>query len=199
MSSSSSSSSTSSSQPRPHYSTAPANNSPPPQQTVRTSIRPDTTERRVLVIGKGISISGTITDAERVVIEGVLESKLVRANEISISPTGVFTGDADVEDAEVSGSAEGVITARGSLIVRAPGRVAGTVRCRRLQVEDGGQITGQVEMLTDASPTPAAAPAETVQPPESRLSESRLSESRHTDSRSSDTPSAMPIKPDLIS
>jgi Nif-specific regulatory protein len=37
------------------------------------------------------------------------------------------------------------------------GRVLGTARCRRLQVEDGGQITGQIEMITDA-PRPAAAP-----------------------------------------
>jgi cytoskeletal protein CcmA (bactofilin family) len=27
--------------------------------------------------------------------------------------------------------------------------VLGTARCRRLQVEDGGQITGRIEMLTD--------------------------------------------------
>jgi cytoskeletal protein CcmA (bactofilin family) len=33
--------------------------------------------------------------------------------------------------------------------VRASGKVLGTARCRRLQVEDGGQITGHIEMLTD--------------------------------------------------
>jgi cytoskeletal protein CcmA (bactofilin family) len=35
------------------------------------------------------------------------------------------------------------------LLVRSTGRVLGTARCRRLQVEDGGQITGHIEMLTD--------------------------------------------------
>jgi cytoskeletal protein CcmA (bactofilin family) len=38
--------------------------------------------------------------------------------------------------------------------VRSSGRVLGTARCRRLQVEDGGQITGRMEMLGDAM-TPA--------------------------------------------
>jgi cytoskeletal protein CcmA (bactofilin family) len=56
-----------------------------------------------------------------------------------------------VEDAEIAGMIDGTLTARGSLIVRATGKVLGTARCRRLQVEDGGQITGRIEMLTDQS------------------------------------------------
>ena len=45
----------------------------------------------------------------------------------------------------------GTLTARGSLIVRATGHLLGTARCRRLQVEDGGQISGHMEMLTDGA------------------------------------------------
>ncbi len=63
---------------------------------------------------------------------------------------GVFKGEVEVEDAEVAGTIDGTLTARGNLIVRATGRVLGTARCRRLQVEDGGQITGRIEMLTEA-------------------------------------------------
>jgi len=36
-------------------------------------------------------------------------------------------------------------------MVRATGRVLGTARFRRLQVEDGGQISGQTEMLTEGA------------------------------------------------
>ena len=54
-------------------------------------------------------------------------------------------------DAEVAGTIDGTLTARGNLIVRATGKVLGTARCRRLQVEDGGQITGRIEMLTEGS------------------------------------------------
>ena len=65
----------------------------------------------------------------------------------------------EVEDAEIGGTIDGTVTARGSLIVRSTGRVLGTARCRRLQVEDGGQITGTIEMITEAarpdSPRPA--------------------------------------------
>ena len=47
---------------------------------------------------------------------------------------------------------------RGSLVVRATGKVLGTARCRRLQVEDGGQITGHMEMLTEQQRSEPARP-----------------------------------------
>ncbi len=119
----------------------------------------DPAERRTLVVSRGISVQGTISDAERLVIEGVVEASLLQATEVSISNGGMFKGSVEVEDAEIGGTIDGTVTARGSLIVRSTGRVLGTARCRRLQVEDGGQITGTIEMITEAarpdSPRPA--------------------------------------------
>ena len=115
-------------------------------------------ERRTLVVGRGISVQGVVQDAERLVVEGTVEASMINAAELSISPGGVFKGEVEVEDAEVAGTIDGTLTARGNLIVRATGRVLGTARCRRLQVEDGGQITGRIEMLTEA-PRAMAAPA----------------------------------------
>ncbi len=85
----------------------------------------------------------------------MVEASMIHAQELSISPGGVFKGEVEVEEAEVAGTIDGTLTARGSLIVRASGRVLGTARCRRLQVEDGGQITGRIEMLTGDAPAPA--------------------------------------------
>ncbi len=115
-------------------------------------------ERRTLVVGRGISVQGTVQDAERLVVEGTVEASMIHATELSISPGGMFKGEVEVEDAEVAGTIDGTLTARGNLIVRATGKVLGTARCRRLQVEDGGQITGRIEMLTEgAAPRPAPA------------------------------------------
>ena len=120
----------------------------------------DAAERRTLVVGRGIRVQGTVQDAERLVVEGTVEATMIHATELSISPGGVFKGEVEVEEAEVAGTIDGTLTARGSLQVRATGRVLGTARCRRLQVEDGGQITGRMEMLTDTPPSrPAVAPA----------------------------------------
>jgi len=120
----------------------------------------DPAERRTLVVGRGISLQGTVQDAERLVVEGTVEATMIHASELSIAPGGIFKGEVEVEEAEIAGTIDGTLTARGSLQVRASGRVLGTARCRRLQVEDGGQITGRIEMLTEAAPArPAGAPA----------------------------------------
>ncbi|MBB3173829.1 cytoskeletal protein CcmA (bactofilin family) [Endobacter medicaginis] len=117
--------------------------------------RPALNERRTLVVGRGISVQGTVQDAERLVVEGTVESSLIAAAELSVAQGGVFRGAVEVEDAEVAGTIDGTLTARGNLIVRATGRLIGTAKCRRLQVEDGGQVSGHLEMITGDAPKPA--------------------------------------------
>ncbi len=151
---------------RPPFTTAPAPQATPsavspPRPGLTPTRGPvrDPSERRTLVVGRGISVQGTVQDAERLVVEGTVEASMIHATELSISPGGVFKGEVEVEDAEIAGTIDGTLTARGSLVVRTTGRVLGTARCRRLQVEDGGQITGRIEMLTDQPKNEAARPA----------------------------------------
>jgi cytoskeletal protein CcmA (bactofilin family) len=131
----------------------------------------DPGERRTLVVGRGITLHGTINDAERLVVEGTVEASTIRAAELLVIHGGVFKGEIEVEEAEIAGTIDGVITARTSLIVRASGSVMGRARCRRLQVEDGGQLTGQIEMLTDANVGSPTAPAASSLPSPSPLSD----------------------------
>lgn len=113
-------------------------------------------ERRTLVVGRGISLQGNVQDAERLVVEGTIEATMINAAELVIANGGMFKGEVQVDDAEVAGTIDGTLTVRNTLVVRASGKLLGTARCRRLQVEDGGQITGRIEMLTaDTAATPA--------------------------------------------
>jgi cytoskeletal protein CcmA (bactofilin family) len=122
-------------------------------------------ERRTLVVGRGISVQGTVQDAERLVVEGTVEASLIHATELAIIQGGIFKGEVEVEDAEIAGTIDGTLTVRGSLVVRASGRVLGTARCRRLQVEDGGQINGKFEMLTEsAGRLETAMPRQAIEP-----------------------------------
>ena len=125
--------------------------------------RPQAAERRTLVVGRGISVQGVVQDAERLVVEGTVEATMIHAAELSIAQGGVFRGEVEVEEAEVAGTIDGTLTARGNLVVRATGKVLGTARCRRLQVEDGGAITGRIEMLSDSPETAPRAEAPRVQ------------------------------------
>ena len=123
---------------------------PPPQRPAPGA------ERRTLVVGKGISVQGTVQDAERLVVEGTVEASMIRATELSIAQGGVFKGAVEVEEAEIAGTIDGTLTARSNLIVRATGKVLGTAHYRRLQVEDGGQITGELKMTAEGrNPEPA--------------------------------------------
>jgi cytoskeletal protein CcmA (bactofilin family) len=153
---------------RPPFTTTPT---PQPAAAVQPTPRPgigpiraparDPSERRTLVVGRGISVQGTVQDAERLVVEGTVEASMIHATELAISPGGIFKGEVEVEDAEIAGTIDGTLTVRAGLVVRSTGRVLGTARCRRLQVEDGGQITGRIEMLTDGAaprPEPVRAP-----------------------------------------
>jgi cytoskeletal protein CcmA (bactofilin family) len=64
----------------------------------------------------------------------------------------------EVEDAEISGLMDGMLTVRGSLVLRGTGQVIGEARCRRLQVEDGGQLSGKISMINDNTATPVSVP-----------------------------------------
>ena len=121
-------------------------------------------ERRTLVVGHGISLQGNVQDAERLVVEGTIEATMINASELAIANGGMFKGEVLVDDAEVAGTIDGTLTVRNTLVVRASGKLLGTARCRRLQVEDGGQITGRIEMLTGSEQPQAAAPAQAQAP-----------------------------------
>ena len=146
-------------QPRPGAPSGPMGGPLPASAAPQRPQAPQEAERRTLVVGKGISLQGTVSDAERLVVEGTVESQMSHAHELNISGTGVFKGEVEVENAEVAGVFDGTITARGNLVIRATGRVLGVARCRRLQVEDGGQLSGRMEMLTDNNPPRMGVPA----------------------------------------
>ena len=144
---------------------AQAGGMPLPGGAVRPSMQPPPrpappAERRTLVVGKGISVQGTVQDAERLVVEGTVEASMIRATELSIAQGGVFKGAVEVEEAEIAGTIDGTLTARSNLIVRATGKVLGTAHYRRLQVEDGGQISGELKMTVEGQ---QAAPAKSAE------------------------------------
>jgi cytoskeletal protein CcmA (bactofilin family) len=153
---------------RPPFSPAPTTPSAPaasirPSPVIGRPAPRDPSERRTLVVGRGISVQGIVQDAERLVVEGTVEATMIHATELAIAPGGVFKGEVEVEEAEIAGTIDGTLTTRGSLIIRGSGKVLGTARCRRLQVEDGGQITGRIEMITD-QPHSDLPPRQTVEP-----------------------------------
>jgi len=107
------------------------------------------TESKKLIVGRDIHVKGEITSCDRLVVEGYVEASLADTRQIEVAPTGMFKGDAEVVEADISGRFEGQLTARQRLTVRATGRVSGKIRYGRIVIEAGGQISGATEALDE--------------------------------------------------
>lgn len=104
-------------------------------------------ESRRLIVGRDIQLNGEITACDKLVVEGHVQVTLPGARILEISPSGYFKGAAEVDEADISGRFEGELTARERLIIRAGGRVNGTVRYGRIVIESGGEIAGDMQTL----------------------------------------------------
>src|SRR5438477_39582 len=130
----------------------------------RASPRPDALRRsetdvRTLIVGREISLSGEINSCNKLVVEGSVEANLQNCRDVDISETGLFKGSASIDEAEVRGRFEGNLTVRKRLLIRATGRVTGTIRYGQIEIECGGQISGDIQAQPHDEIKPAAVPA----------------------------------------
>src|SRR5438477_379815 len=116
----------------------------------RASPRPDALRRsetdvRTLIVGREISLSGEINSCNKLVVEGSVEANLQNCRDVDISETGLFKGSASIDEAEVRGRFEGNLTVRKRLLIRSTGKVTGTIRYGQIEIECGGQISGDIQ------------------------------------------------------
>ena len=112
-----------------------------------------------LIVGEGIRLSGEISSCDRLVVEGEVEVTLNDTLALEIASSGRFTGGCEVEEADISGVYEGDLTVRKRLFVRGSGKLTGTVRYGELELERGGQIAGNISVLSDTGGSVGAARA----------------------------------------
>lgn len=124
--------------------------------------RAEEEEVKRLIVGAGISLSGEITACDVLVIEGSVQASLSRCVAIEIAESGTFKeGEADIERADISGVYDGTLTVRNRLTVRSTGRVVGTIRYGEIEIEAGGVISGDVQVMAPEEKA-AAKPADTA-------------------------------------
>ena len=77
-------------------------------------------------------------------------------------------GDAEIETAEISGVFEGNLTVTNRLLIRSSGYVSGVIRYCSIEIEAGGQISGDIQVteLPDAEGTSEATPDATPAAPQ---------------------------------
>ena len=107
------------------------------------------TERR-LTVGKGLSLSGEISACDSLVVEGKVEAKLSDGKLLEITESGQFRGTVEIENADIAGRYDGQLTVHGRLTVRSTGRISGMVCYGELEINAGGQIIGEVQVVGEA-------------------------------------------------
>ena len=90
-------------------------------------------------------MSGEITSCDKLIIEGSVEANLNNCRDVEIAESGLFKGSASIEEAEIQGRFEGNLVVRKRLLIKASGRVSGTIRYGQIEIECGGQISGDVQ------------------------------------------------------
>jgi cytoskeletal protein CcmA (bactofilin family) len=104
-----------------------------------------------LIVGEGIRLSGEISSCDRLVVQGQVEVTLNDTLALEIARSGRFTGGCEVEEADISGIYEGDLTVRKHLCVRGTGKLTGTIRYAQLELERGGQIAGNISVISPES------------------------------------------------
>ena len=121
-----------------------------------SQLRPSEAEVRKLIVGREITLAGEITSCDKLSVEGSVEANLTNCRDVDIAESGLFKGSASIEDAEIRGRFEGNLVVRKRLLIKASGRVSGTIRYGQIEIECGGQISGDIQAQ------PSAEPSETI-------------------------------------
>jgi len=107
-----------------------------------------------LIVGRDIQVKGEIASCDTLVVEGRVEASM-DARLIRIAESGVFIGEVGIDYAEIIGRFEGKLTARKRLVIHPTGRVSGIIRYGAIQIEEGGQIMGDVQVISGSGETEA--------------------------------------------
>jgi len=129
----------------------PAPVAPPPMAAVPAPLPPPPSRRsetglRQLTVGREISLSGEIASCDTLIVEGSVEANLQNCRDVGIAETGLFKGSAEIDNADVRGVFEGTLVVRKRLLIRSGGQVSGTIKYGQIEIELGGQISGDVQM-----------------------------------------------------
>ena len=98
-----------------------------------------------VVIGNGVKIKGSITDADEVQIDGQADVTMNTDN-LVVGGTGELKGTITSHNADVWGKLDGELKVSGTLTVQEQGSVLGNIEYQNVQIKLGGQIKGDVKV-----------------------------------------------------
>lgn len=98
----------------------------------------------ISIIGPGMRVQGDCTTEGTLRIEGTVEGTIHAGKAVVVGKDGVVLGDISTQDAVIGGRVVGTIVAESRLELQATCIIEGEVRARRIKLDEGGRINGNV-------------------------------------------------------
>jgi cytoskeletal protein CcmA (bactofilin family) len=104
----------------------------------------------VTVIGRDMTIKGSIRSNESLHIDGEVDGSLeLPDHRLTVGLHGKVVADARVREVEVLGRLDGDIDAAKKITIRKGGRLTGDLRTPAIVIEDGAYFKGRIEILNN--------------------------------------------------
>lgn len=98
------------------------------------------------VIHKGTELDGNLNVNGSVRIDGKLKGKVKATEKIVIGQTGIIDGELRAKDINLSGRCKGTISVENSCVLQKTAEFNGDIKCKKLIVEDGVVVDGNIIM-----------------------------------------------------
>ncbi len=99
-----------------------------------------------ILLGPRDSLVGKLTTEGDVRVQGTLEGELAAGGDVWIEDKATVKASIEGRNVQLRGQLEGDLVARDRLLLAGSGSVQGNVRVRRLAIEDGATLNGNVAM-----------------------------------------------------
>ena len=109
-------------------------------------------ETVISIIGPGMHVKGDCESTDTIRIEGVVEGSVNAKKAVVIGKGGRVNGDIHTADAKIAGTVKGILNIHSRLELAATCVVDGEIHAARLQLEEGGVVSGSVNVGQQKTP-----------------------------------------------
>ena len=96
-----------------------------------------------LLIGEGVTITGTVKAENEVTVQGSIDGD-IDCHCLIVSKSGDIKGKVKTETMTVEGKVEGEININSILHIKSQGSVSGKVFYGDIQIDEGGKLLGEI-------------------------------------------------------
>ena len=135
----------------PALPTTPKVDTPMPESNVRTLSAPAVDQgRNQTVLGRSVVVSGELSGAEDLLIEGQLEGTIrLQEHTLTVGQHGQVKAEVNARQVIVLGTVHGNITARDRIEIRKTGHVVGDLVSAGVAIEEGAYFKGSIDILRE--------------------------------------------------